>query len=91
MAHPIHNLDIDVAEYFEFIIKGHSYRFRHLNTEEVESMKSFESDEEKTKDYLFNFISKVNDDAPDFKEVAKKMITPQWVKFREMIKAEFSS
>lgn len=91
MAQQIHNLDDSVVEYFEFIVKGHNYRFRHMTMEELEQLKAVESDEKKSKEYLYSFITKVNETSPDFPEIAKKMITPQWVRFRKMIQTEFGS
>lgn len=85
----VHNLDT-VAEYFEFIVKGHNYRFRHMNTEELEGLKAIEKDDQKSKEYLYSFITRVNETSPEFSEIAKKMITPQWVRFRKMIETEFS-
>jgi hypothetical protein len=85
----IHNLDESVQEYFEFIVKGHNYRFRHMNTEEMEAWKDVESDDVKAKEYLYSFISKVNADSPEFSEVAKTMITPHWLAFKKMVQVEF--
>lgn len=86
----MHNLDQDVNEYFEFTVKGHLYRFRHLTMSEIEKMKEFENDETKSRQYLFTFISKVNETSPDFEEVSRQMIAPHWLRFKEMITAEFS-
>lgn len=90
MTNKIHNLDESVSEYFEFVIKGHTYRFQHLNTEEVAELKKVSDDEEKTKEYMYKFILPVSKDAPSFEEISKKMISPQWARFREMITTEFS-
>lgn len=90
MDSKVYNLDEGIQEYFEFIIKGNKYKFRHLNTEEMEKFRVISEDEEKAKTFLYDFISKESDEAPDFSEVAKKMITPQWVKFRKMLLAEMS-
>lgn len=86
----MHNLDAEVNEYFDFVVKGHTYRFRHLTMEEIEKMKEYEADEKKSREYLFKFITKQDEASPDFQEVSKQMIAPHWIKFREMIKAEFS-
>jgi len=88
----IHNLDEGVQEYFDFIVGGFKYRFRHLNTEESEELKELEKagDDSKVKKFLYNFISQVDEKAPKFSETAKKMIGPQWVRFRKMIEEEYS-
>lgn len=90
MDNQIHNLDESVVEYFDFIVKGHKYRFQHMTTEEMAEMKKLSGDEEKARDYMFKFISKTDEASPDFIEVSKQMITPQWVKFFAMIKVEFN-
>ena len=50
----IHNLDEGVQEYFDFIVNGFKYRFRHLNTEESEELKELEKagDDKKVKNFL---------------------------------------
>lgn len=86
-----HNLDEQIVEYFDFILKGHTYRFRHLTIEELEKVQELKDNEKELRLYLFQFIDKVNPESPDFPEIAKKMIAPQWMKFAEMLKAEFSA
>lgn len=85
-----HDLDAGIQESFEFIVKGHKYRFRQLNTEEIEKLQEVSKDKDalKTKEFLFQFITKVDEKSPEFAEVAKQMIAPQWKKFQEMIKKE---
>jgi len=87
----IHNLDEQVEEHFEFIVKGHRYRFRHMNTEELEHLKEIEDDDEKTKKYFYSFISAIDKKSPNWESISKKMIVPQLRKFTEMIKVEFGS
>lgn len=91
MANPVHNLDEAFAEYFEFILKGKKYKFRYMTTEEVEHLQSFDKQEDKAQAYIYSFIEKVDADAPDFAEVAKKMPIPQYKKFLKMITAEYSA
>lgn len=90
MVQKMHNLDDGVNEYFDFTVKGHTFRFRHMTMDEIEKMKEFENDEKKSREYLFGFISKVDETSPEFVEVSKQMTAPHWIRFREMIKAEFS-
>lgn len=85
-----YNLDENVAEYFDFVVEGHEYRFRHLTTEELDGFRKVSDDEQKGMEYLYQFISKTHDDSPDFTETAKKMIAPKWVKFRKMILTEMT-
>jgi hypothetical protein len=84
----IHNLDESIVESFEFIVKGYKYKFRQPNTEELEELAKLGSDEKKSQEFLFSFISKVDESSPEFPEVAKKMIAPHWVAFRKMIQSE---
>jgi len=89
----LYNLDEAVNEHFDFLVKGHTYRFRYMTTEETEKLASFsdktKEDKKKSDDYFVSFISPVSDNAPDFIEVRKSMIIPQWKKFREMVETEF--
>jgi hypothetical protein len=94
MAQLPHNLDENVTEYFEFVVLGHKYKFKHLTTEELEELTRIDKDPQndtKLKDFLYKFISKTEDTSPEFSEVAKKMLVPHWTKFKEMIKAEFGA
>lgn len=84
-----YNLDDSIQEYFTFTIGGHNYRFRHMNTEEVETLKGLEGDEDKSRAFLYDFISTEDEKAPAFPEVAKTMIVPHWIKFRKMLQTEF--
>jgi hypothetical protein len=84
-----YNLDLGVEEYFEFSIKGHNYKFKHLTTDELKELSSMEKDDsDKATEYMYSFIESV-DDAPDFKEVAKTLSVPYLLAFRKMIKTEF--
>lgn len=86
-----HNLDTDVTEYFEFKIFGHIYKFRYLTTAETEEFQTkATAGRQEFEAFLYQFISPVSPNAPDFKTLAKKMIIPQWRNFTTMIKAEFS-
>ena len=93
-----YNLD-DVQEYFTFKVKGHTYQFRHMNSEETGKLRELalkaKNNPEDTKiakeneDYLFSFITKVDGDSPEFIDIQKQMIAPQWKRFREMLYTEF--
>lgn len=85
----VYNLDESVQEYFEFKLKGHNYRFNHMNTEQIEELQKLKGDDKKSQEFMFKFISKVDEKSPDFTELSKQMIAPHWIKFTEMIKAEF--
>lgn len=89
MTETIHNLDEGVQEYFEFSVKGHVYRFRHLNTEEVHELMKLSGEE--LEKHIYQFITKVNPESPDFTEISKKMITPEWANFKKMITSEFGA
>ena len=85
----VHNLD-DVQEYFEFIVSGCTYRFRHMTSEEIDQLNKLGEDREKVNDFMYSFITKADETSPDFKEVAKKMTSPKWAKFTVMLKEELS-
>lgn len=81
----------DVQEYFEFKFKGHLYRFRYFTQVEAEKFKSIDSkDTDGMTNFILSFISKVDEAAPDFKEVQKTMNSKQLQKFQDMITKEFS-
>lgn len=82
----MHNLD-SVSESFEFVLKGHTYKFRHLTTEEIQELGKLK-DEAKLTEYLYQFITPSSENAPEFSELAKNMIAPQWSMFRKMIQSE---
>lgn len=90
----IHNLDESVAEHFDFIVKGHTYRFRHLNTEEFKQlMKLEEKDDSETSiaEFFKQFIAPISKDAPSFDDVYKKMTLPHLRRFTQMIREEFGA
>lgn len=82
----LHNLDEGITEYFEFILKGFTYRFKYPNTEELEELRKAKENE--GNDILFGFITKVDEKTPDFKELQKKMTVVHWKRFRQMISKE---
>ena len=86
----MHNLDLDIQEYFEFQIKGHCYRFRQPTTEEMQMFAKLDTkDETGVNEFIYQFITPI-DNAPKFEDVAKQMLLPHWKKFREMIETELS-
>lgn len=87
----VHNLDDSVQEFFEFKVNGYLYRFKHLNSEEVEELQKMDQDLPKIQSFFIKYITKVDEKSPDFSEVMKKMIIPQWRNFRKMISTEFGA
>lgn len=97
---PTYNLD-DVSEYFNFRAQGFLYKFRYMTADEAkefgdlsrEATKKSEDKEAKDKleVFLLSFISKVDETAPDFKDIQGKMIAPQWKQFRKMIETELQA
>lgn len=85
----IHNLDESVNEYFEFIVRGYKYKFNHPNTEQLDELRKLGNDEEKSRQFLFKFIEKIDPKAPNFKDISKSMIAPHWVLFKKMMISEF--
>lgn len=90
MATPkVYDLDQDVQETFRFTLKGYAYDFRQMTTEEIDEFQSKKNDKE-IREYLFTFITPVEEKSPKFTEISKQMIAPHWVKFLEMIKTEMA-
>ncbi len=86
----VHNLDVGVSDSFKFIIRGHEYSFRYLNTEEMnEFIESLNKKDKNLENLIFNYITPVNEGAPVFGELYKKMIVPEIRAFNEMITSEF--
>lgn len=79
------NLDEGLQEYFEFIAKGHLYKFRYPTTTEIKEMDKLEKDEEAAQEYIFTFITKTSEDSPEFNELTKQMTLPHWNRFLDMI------
>jgi hypothetical protein len=89
MDNKIHDLDEGVVEYFEFKLFGNLYRFKQMNTEEVAKMREFGEDADRVQEYLYTFISPVDEKTPSFLDVSKKMTIPHLQKFQKMIRQEF--
>jgi len=85
------NLDSELSEYFDFIVEGHTYRFRYPTIEEAGNLSNMAEDEEKTMAFIFSFINKVDDASPDFKDIYPKMIIPKQQKFVQMLKSELGN
>ena len=85
----VHNLDENIRESFDFVVKGHTYSFKQLNTEEMSEMRSLKGGDGLLEKFLYKFITPIDDKSPQFSDIAKKMISPQWTKFTEMVEAEF--
>lgn len=83
-----YNLD-DVQEYFTFTIKGHTYHFRHMNTEEMEEMSKIKEDKAQQA-YLFKFITPEDEKAPSIQDITKSFTIPNWRAFTNMVETEFS-
>lgn len=85
------NLDDGAVEYFEFTLFGKKYKFRYPNTEEFEIISKLKENEDDKglQDFLYPFITPIDDDAPDFKEAEKKMLPPHLRNFNEMVMEEF--
>lgn len=83
----IHNLSEGVGEHFEFTVKGHSYLFRYLTIGETEKFNEFNGKE--SMDYLMQFISKKDPNAPEFSDMFKQMLIPEISNFMKMLGVEF--
>lgn len=89
MDQKVYNLDEGVNEYFEFSVRGHVYKFRYMTVEEIEKMQTLTNNND-IMDYVFTFISKVDEKSPEFATIAKKFTPPQLKNFKDMIVAQFT-
>ncbi len=83
-----YNLDDGISEYFEFSVFGNTYRFRQPTTGEFRKLQTMADDDEATKNFLSEFITKVDEKAPDFVDVMDRFTLPHWKNFRVMINSE---
>lgn len=86
---PKYNLDVD-SDHFDFTVNNHLYRFKHMTMADLNDMDKLRDQEQELGKFFSQFITKVNDDSPDFEEISKTFIVPNWRKFHEMVRAEFS-
>lgn len=90
-----YDLDSGISEYFEFILKGNTYRFRYPTTRELEEFTGLDLRDEKSnnvaKDFLIKFVEKVNEKSPEFKDIIDDMSVKYWNRFNDMVKTELSS
>lgn len=82
------DLDKDVREFVEFTLKGKKYRLQELTTEQVEELSKKSSEPDVNVYQLWSpYITKVDEDAPEFSEVSRKMTMGNWANFNKMIKS----
>lgn len=84
---PNYNLD-DVSESFTFLVGGNLYNFRHMDTNQMEEMSKLKDDKSKT--YLFQFITPQDAKSPSIEEATKHFTIPMWKAFYHMVETEFS-
>lgn len=84
----IHNLDLDNAEYFEFILKGYTYRMRYPSPNELKAIGE-EKDPKVQEEKIYSFIEKVSEDAPPLSEVIGNIPINVLNRFNKMVTDEF--
>lgn len=84
----IHNLDLDNAEYFEFILKGHTYRMRYPSPKELKEIGE-EKDPKVQEQKVYDYIEPVTPDAPVLKELLEIIPINVLNKFNKMVTEEF--
>lgn len=85
----IHNLNEGIEESFNFLVLGYEYNFRQMTTEELDAFATLtDKSNKEVREYLYQFVSPVGEKTPPFSETAKKMLTPHWVAFLNMVKSE---
>jgi hypothetical protein len=98
-----YNLSDNVKDSFEFSIDGLTYNVKYPLVEELESMQNISKEieiktkkgesvtelEEKSQDWMYDFITPVTNDAPSIKETLKKQNFKVMQNFNTMFKTEF--
>lgn len=90
-----YNLNDNVAESFEFILGGFTYKMKYPTVEETEAVQAVLQEAEKSKDtskvleQMYQFISSDNKEAPAIGDILKKQSIKVIQNFNEMIKTEF--
>ncbi len=89
----MYNLDTDVSEYFEFILKGNTYRFRYPTTRELTEFSNLDEKDtdKKVKEFIGKYVTPVDDKSPEIVELLNSLNIKYWVKFSEMIKTELAN
>jgi hypothetical protein len=85
MSDTIINLDDGIVENFKFSIKGYTYNFKLPNTEEIDELVSFGKDSKKIREWLFKFVTKINEKDPDIAEVINKSSLQYFMAFQDMV------
>lgn len=81
----ITNLDQDIAEYFEFELKGNVYRMRYPTVEEFDEMRANSGDEQKTRQLVLKIIETVSEGAPSILELYKTLPINKWTRLVKLI------
>jgi len=90
-----YNLNDNVAESFEFILGGFTYKMKYPTVEETEAVQAVLQEAEKSQDtskvleQMYQFISSDNKEAPAIGDILKKQSIKVIQNFNEMIKTEF--
>lgn len=88
MSYISHNLDEDNAEFFEFILKGNTYRMRYPTPDELKEIAE-EKDKSTQEKRIYSFIDPVTPDAPPLQETLNKTPINVVLRFNKMVTDEF--
>ena len=88
MNEKVYNLDDGIIEYFDFILKGNTYRFRQPNTLEMTEFGVLKDKPELMVKTMSRFITKVTENAPDFEDIANTLTVQYWRRFNEMLEEQ---
>jgi len=87
-----YDLDSGISEYFEFILKGNIYRFRYPTTREATLANELKDKSEKeSKDFMIQFVTKVDEKTPNFEDIIDDLNVKYWAKFISMVTSELTS
>jgi len=83
-----HNLDEGNAEYFQFILKGNTYRMRYPTAQEIKDIAA-EKDQAIQEQKIYSFIEAVTENAPEIKDVINQLPINVITRFNKMVMDEF--
>lgn len=96
----IHSLNDNVSDSFTFEVGGHQYKMIYPTLEQVEELQKLVTENESKKegdatddttpmDWMYKFISPIDETAPPIKETMKKQNIRVMANFSNMVKTEF--
>lgn len=83
-----YNLSEGLEEFFTFQVREFKYKFKYLTAEESEKLSTLKGKE--ATEYIYDFVTPLDESSPPFKDVYKTLLTPEQKNFLHMVKTEFT-